>query len=212
MKITVGIPFFNPGDIFAESIQSVLEQTHQDLEIILLDDGSSDGSLAIAKSFNDPRIKVISDGKNLRLPKRLNQLIDLATGDFIARMDADDIIAPTKFAQQLAMLQANEKIDLVATGMCSITNDNQVIGYRLPVEKQRINNTVADAIFGRVNIAHATILARKSWYLRNRYNENARLMEDYQLWIDAAVNNDLNVGYIQAPLYFYREESSVSPQ
>ena len=195
---------------FKESILSVLNQSYQDFELILLDDGSSDESLSIALSIQDPRVRVISDGENHGLPSRLNQLIDLSQGEYIARMDADDLINQDKIAQQVAMLDSDNSINIVSTGICSITDDNQVVGYRLPTLDKMENWSVSDTIFGRANIAHATILARKSWYQRNRYNPEAKLMEDYQLWIDASINNDLSVGYLKAPVYFYREESSVS--
>lgn len=210
MKVSIGIPFYNPGEVFAESIRSVLNQSYSNFELILLDDGSSDQSLAIAQSFDDDRIRVISDGNNLGLPNRLNQLIDLANGEYIARMDADDLISENKLAQQVAMLDSDTSINLVSTGICSITDNNQVIGYRLPSSTKKLNISVNDTILGRAEIAHATILARKSWYQRNRYNPQAKLMEDYQLWIDASMKQDLDVGYLALPAYFYREESSVS--
>ena len=210
MKVSIGIPFYNPGDVFKESILSVLNQSFTDFELILLNDGSVDNSLAIAQSFNDPRIRVVSDGENQGLPARLNQLIDLSQGEYIARMDADDLISQDKIAQQVAMLENDSSINLVSTGICSITNDNQVVGYRLPLLDKHQGWLVSDTIFGLAGIAHATILARKSWYQRNRYNPNAKLMEDYQLWIDASIKQDLAVGYLKAPVYFYREESSVS--
>lgn len=210
MKVSIGIPFFNPGDYFKASIQSVLNQTYSDFELILLNDGSTDSSLEIAHSFNDSRIKVISDGKNKGLPFRLNQLIDISQGEYIARMDADDLISPLRIAQQVNYLDSQSNIDLVTTGLCSITNTNHVIGFRNPRKKNAASISLEDTIFGKADIAHATIMARNRWYQRNKYNERAKLMEDYQLWIDAALKNDLNVGYIYAPLYFYREESSVS--
>ncbi|MGJ8692044.1 MAG: glycosyltransferase family 2 protein [Thalassotalea sp.] len=210
MKVSIGIPFYNPGKVFKESILTVLNQSFEDFELILLDDGSTDESLTIALAISDPRVRVISDGENHGLPRRLNQLIDLSQGQYIARMDADDLINKDKIAQQVAMLDADHSIDIISTGICSITDNNQVLGYRLPVFDKVLNWSVKDTIFGRVNIAHATILARKSWYQRNRYNPEAKLMEDYQLWLDASIKNDLAVAYLKAPVYFYREESSVS--
>ncbi|NQZ23889.1 MAG: glycosyltransferase family 2 protein [Colwellia sp.] len=210
MKVSIGIPFFNPGDYFNTSIHSILNQTYTDFELILLDDGSTDNSLNVARSFVDSRIKVISDGKNKGLPYRLNQLIDISQGEFIARMDADDLSSPDRIAQQVALLDETTDVDIIATGICSITNDNHVIGYRIPSRNKNMTSSITDAIFARYEIAHATILARKSWYLRNKYNEKAKLMEDYQLWIDATIKNDLNIAYIKKPLYFYREESSVN--
>jgi glycosyltransferase involved in cell wall biosynthesis len=212
MKVSIGIPFYNPGKFFRESIASILNQTFTDFELILLDDGSSDNSLEVANSFDDSRIRVISDGTNKGLPNRLNELIDLSQGEYIARMDADDLVSIHRIAQQVELLNKTPDVDVIATGLCSITNNNEVIGYRLPGQEKRMSLPVVDAIFGRADIGHATILVRKSWYVRNRYNENARLMEDFQLWIDASAKNDLKVAFIKSPLYFYREESSVTPK
>jgi len=210
MKVSIGIPFYNPGEFFKQSIHTILNQTFTDFELILLDDGSSDHSLEIAKSFKDPRIKIISDGLNKGLPARLNQIIDIAQGEYIARMDADDLVSLQRIEKQVALLDSSPEIDIISTGLCSITNNNEVIGYRQPTVEKLRTLSVSDAIFGRSGIAHATILVRKTWYLRNRYNEKAKLKEDYQLWIDASVKNDLNVAFIKDPLYFYHEESSVS--
>lgn len=210
MKVSIGIPFYNPGTVFKESILSVLNQSYQDFELILLDDGSSDDSLAIALSFCDPRIRIVSDGENHGLPARLNQLIDLSKGEYICRMDADDLISQHKIEQQVNMLEEDASINLVSTGICSITDNNEVVGYRVPAIDKNTNWSVSDTIFGRSGIAHATILARNTWYQRNRYNPQAKLMEDYQLWIDASIKHDLAVGYLKSPVYFYREESSVS--
>ena len=212
MKVSIGIPFYNPGDFFKASITSILKQTFTDIELILLNDGSSDNSLDIANSFQDSRIKVISDGENKGLPYRLNQLIDLSQGDFIARMDADDVVSLERIEKQVTMLNTMADVDVVATGLCSITNNSEVIGYRLPIKTKRLELSVVNAIFGKADIGHATIMVRKSWYLRNRYNESAKLMEDYQLWVEAAINKDLKVAFIKEPLYFYREESSVTPK
>jgi len=210
MKVSIGIPFYNPGEVFRDAIHSVLSQSFKDFELILLDDGSSDNSLSIAESFEDERIRVISDGKNLGLPARLNQLITLSQGEFIARMDADDLINKDKILAQIQLMELHPEIDLVSTGICSITNNNDVIGYRTPSMTIAKDLKTVDVIFGKSEITHATILVRKSWYLRNKYNEKARLMEDYQLWVDAAIKDDLKVAYIPSPLYFYREESSVT--
>lgn len=210
MKISIGIPFYNPGDDFKDAINSVLLQTYDNFELILLDDGSSDHSLEIARSYIDKRIRVISDGTNKGLPARLNELVELSEGDYIARMDADDIISLSRIEQQVKVLNENPDIDMVTTGLCSITDDNKVVGYRLPSRTDGELVSAIDAIFGKSGIAHATILTRKAWCQRNKYNEKAKLMEDFQLWIDAAIKQDLKVAHVSKPLYFYREESSAS--
>ncbi|WOH38974.1 glycosyltransferase family 2 protein [Thalassotalea fonticola] len=207
--ITIGIPFYNPGKYFKESIQSILLQSYTDFELILLDDGSTDDSLKIAHSFQDKRIKIVSDGLNLGLPARLNQIIDMASGKYIARMDADDLVSTERLAKQVEFLDHNIDIDLVSTGICSITYDSEIIAYRLPSAEKSSNLTVNEGILGTTGIAHATIMARRDWCIRNRYDEKIKLIEDYQLWLEASFKGDLKVGFIKEALYFYREESSI---
>ena len=84
MKVTIAIPFYNDGKYFAQAIQSVLNQTYQDYELILINDGSTDNSLKIAQEYasRDSRIIVISDGENCGLAVRLNQSIKIAKGEY----------------------------------------------------------------------------------------------------------------------------------
>lgn len=122
MYISIGIPFFNAEKYLEDAIKSVLAQTFQNWELILVDDGSTDRSLEIARSFVDPRIRIISDGSNRRLPYRLNQIINEAKYDIIARMDADDLMAVDRLEKQMKVLNENPEIDLVVTSLYSIGN------------------------------------------------------------------------------------------
>jgi glycosyltransferase involved in cell wall biosynthesis len=90
------------------SIRSLLNQSYGDFELLLCDDGSDDQGLAIAHSFNDPRVICWSDGRRLGLAARLNECIDRARGLYLARMDADDIAYPDRLAQQMAFLVDHE--------------------------------------------------------------------------------------------------------
>lgn len=211
MMITVGIPFYNAEDFLAEAIKSVLAQTYQSWELLLIDDGSKDKSLEIAKTFEsqDNRIRVISDGVNKKLPGRLNQIIYEANGDYIARMDADDMVHSERIAKQLNFLQCNPQFDLVSTSMISIKNSNEIIGTRTYFPKQV---TKKDALLGQSGILHASILAKKAWCERNLYNELNALAEDHELWLSAAIKDDLKVGFLPEYLYYYREESSATKQ
>lgn len=206
--ITIGIPFYNSEDYLEEAICSVLAQSHKNWELLLVDDGSTDNSLSIAKKYKayDSRIKVIGDGTNKKLPYRLNQIIKESKSEFIARMDADDLMSPYRLEKQISYLYDNSNIDLVSTGILSLKNDLSLVGYRIPPNKVI---TIDDAIIGTTGIIHASILARKAWYERNNYNETMLLAEDYDLWIRAFLNNDLKVGFIEKPLYYYREDQSI---
>ncbi|NVO01031.1 MAG: glycosyltransferase [Geobacteraceae bacterium] len=210
MSITIGIPFFNAEAYLGDAIRSVFAQTYQDWELILVDDGSTDRSLEIALSINDPRVRVLSDGCNRKLPFRLNQVTSEAQYDLIGRMDADDLISPTRFEKQVAILNAHPEIDLVTTGVCSITNDNRPVGIRCGFPDDSI--TGRKLLQGQCAIVHAAILGRKSWFMRNRYDETAMLTEDYELWLRAFSHNDFRLHIQNEPLYYYREENNATAE
>lgn len=209
--ISIGIPFYNAEAYLEDAIKSVLAQTFQDWELILVDDGSSDGSLNIAKKYEqlDSRVRVISDGLNKKLPTRLNEIIKEAKFDFIARMDADDLMDVERLEKQYAFLSANPEYDLVTTGMYSIDQSNEVLGKRLPENRIMQANEI---LGGLTNLLHASMLAKKEWCLRNPYREDNALAEDYELWLSAAIKNDLKYNVLQEPLYYYREVENVKKE
>jgi glycosyltransferase involved in cell wall biosynthesis len=213
MNVTIAIPFFNSAEHLELSILSVLNQTYNDWELILLVDGSTDNCLNIARSYAelDGRIRVFSDGKNRKLPYRLNQVIRLAKYDFIARMDADDLMPDYRIERQVEFLQNNKEFDLVTTGVCSIDEGNHPVGVRLP--SLSFQELTLDMMFkGQHQIVHASILVRKSWYLRNMYDEKIERAQDYELWIRSFLANDLKIGYLKFTGYYYREDLGVTKE
>lgn len=206
--ISIGIPFYNAENYLEDAICSVLAQAYEDWELILVDDGSKDDSLDIAHMYakKDLRIKVISDCKNMKLPYRLNQLIEESKGDFIARMDADDIMHPDRLEKQLNFLEANKSYDLVSTGLVSIDSDNIVKGYR------KVKSLYDD--FSNIEtsypIVHPSVMARRSWFDRNKYSEKYPRAEDFELWTRAISNNDFKMAVLPDLLLYYREEGNLS--
>jgi glycosyltransferase involved in cell wall biosynthesis len=209
MSITIGLPFYNVEKYLELAIKSVFAQTYQDWELLLIDDGSTDGSLDIAKSIKDPRVKVYSDGKNKKLAARLNEITKLAKYDYIARMDADDIMDPNRLTVQIKILEDNPQFDLVSTGMFSISNTNELLGYR---GKAWENPTFKEILNKKTGVLHASILVRKTWYERNKYNEKLKLGQDTEIWFRTSRNDDLKVKIISEPLYMYREEGNVTKE
>lgn len=209
MYISIGIPFFNAEKYLEDAIKSVLAQTFQNWELILVDDGSTDRSLEIAQSFVDPRIRIIADGCNRRLPYRLNQIINEAQYDIIARMDADDLMAVDRLEKQIKVLNENPEIDLVVTSLYSIGNKNEILGKRIYSNHQMQPKEILQ---GLTNLLHPSLLARKAWCKRNPYQVNNCLAEDYELWLSAAIKNDFNYVVMQEPLYFYREVENVKKE
>lgn len=209
MKVTIGLPFFNAEADLRDAIRSVFAQTHQDWELILVDDGSTDRSLEIARAVRDPRVRVVSDGRNLRLAGRLNQIVDLATTDIIVRMDADDLMPPERLEKQLQVLQEDPDIDIVSSGLVSIDNEGEPFGVRV-----HFAETVTREHLLRkkgAGIVHAAVVGRREWFLRNRYDPAVPIAQDYDLWLRSSARDDLSVRILQEPLYFVREVSSVTP-
>ena len=209
MAITIGIPFYNAEAYLADAIRSVFAQTYEDWELILIDDGSTDNSLAIARSVDDPRVRVYSDGKNKKLASRLNELTQLATYEFIARMDADDLISPSRLEKQMKIFEKFPEKDLVSTGVFSITNNKELIGSR---GDSAIDVSLEDLLYKKVGIVHEAILARKSWYQRNQYDTSLKIAQDYDLWLRSSSKDDLNIFLLPEPLYYYREEGNATAQ
>lgn len=205
--VTICIPFYNAESTLLDAVRSVFAQTHKNWELILIDDGSIDRSLEIAQLIADPRVTVYSDGENRKLAGRLNQVVGLAKYDFIARMDADDMMAPNRIETLLEVLVNNDKYDLASCGTYSIKNDGSFNGYRGTDEK---NYTFEGLLDKSQGFLHAGLIARKSWYERNRYNESLPLGQDSDLWLRAAKAGDFRAISIKEPLYMYREEGNVT--
>lgn len=194
--VSIGIPFYNNEDYLTFAIQSVINQSHQDWELILINDGSSDSSLEIAQYFVsiDSRVRVISDGLNKKLPARLNQLIDESKYAYIARMDADDIMHPERLAMQLSILENNPDIDVLGTNAYTIDANNNIIGVR-----QGISNEVVVV----ESFVHPSVMAKASWYKKNKYDEAATKSQDTLLWRSTAASSNFKA--TRQPLMFYRE-------
>ena len=112
IRVTVGLPFFNARRTLEAAIRSVFAQTFPHWELLLVDDGSTDGSLEIARSVRDHRVRVFSDGKNRRLATRLNEIATEARAPLLARMDADDLMHPERLALQAAFMETHQELDL----------------------------------------------------------------------------------------------------
>ena len=162
MSITIGIPFYNAELYLADAIRSIFAQTYQDWELILVDDGSTDRSLEIARSVKDRRVRVISDGRNRRLPSRLNQIAAEARYDLVGRMDADDLISPTRFEKQVAFLSNHPEVDLVTTGICSISNGERPVGVRTDSAMMSLQGAILSSV--ATQFAMLQYSGRKSWF------------------------------------------------
>ncbi|MBY0508263.1 MAG: glycosyltransferase family 2 protein [Bryobacteraceae bacterium] len=190
----------NGGAAFTPALRSILRQTYTNWELLLCDDGSRDGSLELARSLQDPRVVVWSDGKTKGLAARLNECLAKASGSLIARMDADDISYPARLERQVTYLQAHPDIDLVGCRMLICGEDNSALGTRpLPTNHAAI---VAHPATG-FELAHPTWMARAAWYRRHQYDPTALRFEDVELLYRAYPTS--HFANLPEILYGYRE-------
>ena len=115
VKISVLIPVYNAEAFLENSINSILNQTYRDFELLLLNDCSKDNSEKIIKTYTDSRIKYFKNDQNLGISGSRNKLMDLAQGEYLAIMDNDDISLPDRFEKQVAFLDAHKDITIVGT-------------------------------------------------------------------------------------------------
>jgi glycosyltransferase involved in cell wall biosynthesis len=201
VRVSIGIPFHNNEQTLVSAIRSVFAQTFQDWELILVNDGSSDKSLEIAQAIDDPRVRVTSYPLNTGLSIRLNQITAMARGEYIARMDADDLMHPERLARQVKYLDANSAVDLVGTGTYTINFANHPVGTRGLAPP----DTNPQAILRRGLMIHPTVIGRTRWFHRNPYSELPvyKRTQDRELWSRSCQHSIF--ASLQEPLYFYRE-------
>jgi len=199
--ISIGIPFWNAERTLFCAIQSVFAQTITDWELILVDDGSVDRSLLIAKAVNDRRVCVLSDGLHKGLGARLNEIANKAQGRYLARMDADDAMCPDRLEKQLKYLAAHPHCDVLGTGMFVV--DRQL----LPKAVRIATPTIASkAALYRGPLMHATVVGRTEWFRSHSYHEQLLRSEDRELWLRTFSASSF--ANLSEPLYLVCESDS----
>ncbi len=176
--VSVLMSFHNARDTLLRSIRSLLWQTYPHWELILLDDGSTDGSAEILKSIDDPRIRLYGDSLCRGLPARLNQGVSLARGQYIARMDADDVAFPARFEKQITYLQNHPEVDLLATSTLLVNEHDQAIGVLTAAQS---HEEISRRPWHGFPMPHPTWMGRAEWFRQNPYDELARKAQDQSL-------------------------------
>src|ERR1017187_86426 len=132
--VSIGMPVYNCESTVAEAIASIINQTFDDWELVVFDDGSRDGTLNVARRFSDPRIRVVQGGCNRGLPACLNRIISQCDTELFARMDGDDIAYPHRFEKQLEALNKNPEVDLLGGSTLVFNRIGVAHGFRRSLE------------------------------------------------------------------------------
>ncbi len=185
--VSVIIPVYNANGYLLQAINSIQTQTYKNLEIIIVDDGSTDETPKILSSLakKDKRIKIITNKKNLNIASSLNRGIKLAKGNYIARMDADDIALTNRIEKQIKFLQTHPDV-VILGGQCkTIDINNKTIGHKFfPV----MDKDIKDALYFENPIQHPTVIFNTKLIPKNFtwYNTSLPPAEDYDLFFRLA--------------------------
>lgn len=204
MKVSIGLPCYNCARTVADTLRSIFAQSYDDWELIVVDDGSTDGTVDLVRQVQDPRIQVHADGENRRLAARLNQITQLARGEMLFRMDADDLMFPDRVERQLAFLEGYPDVDLLGGAIVCIDEDNRPRSQRCPpVDVVGANEVLSGGV-----LYHPTVAAWTHWFREHPYDEAYHRTEDFELWCRTAP--DTVIRNIGEPLLFYREYGGFS--
>jgi len=202
--ISVIMPAYNAEKFIGKAIDSILNQTLSDFELIVIDDGSTDKTLQIIKSYTekDNRMVVISR-KNKGLVVSLNESILIARGEYIARMDADDISLPERFEQQVKFLR-NNNLDICGSAIRQFSNEKDLGLKHYPSNDYDIKFLLLFInSFAHPAVMIKSCVFKKVSYRSGKHKNLDNYSEDYQLWVDMALEN-FKMGNINQVLLKYR--------
>ncbi|OSZ82627.1 hypothetical protein CAP35_05000 [Chitinophagaceae bacterium IBVUCB1] len=197
--VSVILLVYNGEKHLKEAIDSILKQTYNNFELIIVDDGSTDSSQQIIQSYTDKRIILHKNASNMGLVNTLNIALPLCKGKYIARMDADDICLPDRLAKQVAYLNDNSDVIMIDSIMEYIDES----GHRLNKYNSTSNSPVAikySLPYSNV-LGHSSIMMRREPYIRYRYRHTD--FEDYDLWL-RLINDGYKIHKLPEPLLLYR--------
>lgn len=185
-RVSVIMPVFNAEAYLAEAVESILSQTFTDFELLAHDDGSTDGSLAILRAFEKKDLRVkISSSENQGIVPTLNALIDSAQAPLLARMDADDVCLPERFALQVAYLDEHPENIIVGGGSLVMDADGRIITQILPPTKH--GEIDSNNLKGIVSLNHPTVMMRKGPVVKcGGYDPEFSSSQDLDLWLRLA--------------------------
>ena len=180
--VSVLLPVYNGARYLERAARSILNQTHWDLELIVLDDGSTDGSAQIATALGDPRVRLIRNEGNQGLPATLNRGLAEAKGHIVARQDADDLSHPQRLEQQVKFLDANPDVGLVGTQAWVIDEHGRCRGS---VEHSCEHQSLVWELSFDNAFVHTSVMFRRDIAMAEHggYDEAWAYNQDYDLWV-----------------------------
>lgn len=180
------MPVYNMEKYVGTAIESILAQTYDNFELLIIDDASTDQTFDVISEYKDKRIHKVKNCTNIGIAASLNKGLSMINSQYVARMDADDISKPTRFEKQLAYMKSHSDLGILGSHM-ELINDNGVI-IKEQRKKEGRANIKMGLFFGNTSLAHPSILIKKSkldkYHLR--YDSAYQYAEDYDLYCRAS--------------------------
>lgn len=182
-KVSVLMPVYNAESYVGKAIESILDQTFNDFEFIIINDGSTDKSEEIILDYDDERIRYFKNQQNLKLVVTLNKGLDLARGEYIARMDSDDIALPERLMTQVQFMDQNPEV-----GVCG--SNVEVFGdWNFISDVSLTSNDLDSELLLKNPVFHPTVIFRKGLIDKSgiRFNPLFERLEDYFFWTELSM-------------------------
>lgn len=204
-KVSVVIPCYNYADYLRLCLQSVFNQTFQDFEIIVVDDGSTDNIELVVRQFKDPRIKYVRNRVNLGQTKSINIGLKLSSGEFITIIGADDLMLENNLDAKVKLLERNDNAGLCFSNAFVIDKDGNIKqlfykGGQFPECPYNYFNLLL--LKGNFIVASSVLVRRKCYDTLGFYKEDLNYGEDWNMWLRISLHYDFV--YINEPLIKYR--------
>jgi glycosyltransferase involved in cell wall biosynthesis len=212
IEVSIILPFRNAAKTISKAIESILNQSFEKFELILIDDGSDDHSVRIASSNPDPRIQLIRL-QQAGIVEALNNGISASRGKYIARMDADDYSYPERLLLQYRYLEKNQEVGVVSGLVQYVGDRKKNLGYALYVDWINTLRTFKDIYLNRFvesPLSHPSVMMRKDLFDKHGLYRAGNIPEDYELWLRLLDNHVRFAKVNKVVLDWYDDENRLS--
>ena len=207
--VSVCLPTYNGADYIEEALRSILNQTYQDFELLIVDDGSTDTTLDIVQSFSDPRIQLHRNPERLGIPANWNRCLELAAGEFVCLFHQDDVMLPENLERKIQLLSADETVGFVHSAVETLVEESAPSSFADWIE-DATEDMVWDGpeyfrtlLLNGNRVCAPTVLARRSALLeQGGFDPDLGFACDYAMWLRLCLT--YRVGFLVRPLVCYR--------
>ena len=207
--VSVCLPTYNGAEYVEEALRSILDQTYQDFELLIVDDGSTDATLDIVQSFSDPRIKLHRNPERLGIPANWNRCLELAAGEFVCVFHQDDVMQPENLERKVQLLSTDPTLGFVHSAVEPLVDESAPTSFANWIE-----DATEDTVFGGLEyfrtlllrgnrVCAPTVMARRHALLeQGGFNKDLGFACDYAMWLRLCMT--YRVGFLARPLVRYR--------